>query len=280
MIHYAQVLTKKENPDEIYPKAIPTESRRLRPRGDEVKNFMFGAIAVAVLLVGGSTSYLMITTAETEKVLPKLVDERAAYVQSALSAQLSIHADSIENILDRRSGAALDVIGKAINRADWRFGEVVGIADRAVNDADQQLTDIRSDADAHLVTLNKTVSDTLLPFDQLATRYMQIPDQLATAAAPSWAAVEPEITCRHADGTGYGACWHSRITGLMGEAVNIGGVFTKNFPQLSLSITGIATDAHTFTSRAVAPRGFWGNFKDIIGTSSGVVRAGAAAGIF
>ena len=98
--------------------------------------------------------------------------------------------------------------------------------------------------------------------------------------APSWAKLEPEITCQLADGTGYGGCWHSRITALLGEAANAGGVFTRKFPAFADSTAGIAQDVHKFTSKAVAPRGFWGTFKDLVGTGSGAVRALGAAGLF
>jgi len=61
---------------------------------------------------------------------------------------------------------------------------------------------------------------------------------------PAWLSLQPEITCRQLDGSGYGGCWHSRVTGLLGEALNVGGVFTQHFPILSTSITGIAKDTH------------------------------------
>jgi hypothetical protein len=100
------------------------------------------------------------------------------------------------------------------------------------------------------------------------------------AKSPAWLAIKPEITCRHADGSGYGGCWHSRVTAVLGETANAGGVFVKQFPAFSDSVTGIAEDVHKFTSKAVAPRGFWGTFKDFLSTGSGVTRALGAAGVF
>jgi hypothetical protein len=96
-------------------------------------------------------------------------------------------------------------------------------------------------------------ADTTRKVGTLANTYSALPGQIGTRLQPSWLALEPEITCRHADGTGFGGCWHSRITGLMGEAVRVGGVFTQTFPSLADSVTGIASDAHGFTRKYVMP---------------------------
>lgn len=234
--------------------------------------------SAAAIAIGTSASYLLIVTAQTEKTLPALIDARAQSIQDRLMAEVGLHAVIVEELVNARTTDLLAIANGAIQRADVRTADATQAIVQIADHADSQITGIRTDLNGQLGTLNSTLANAAQPIDQLAARYTLIPDQLAAAAAPSWAAIEPEITDRR-DGHGY-VGWHSRITGLMGEAVNIGGVFTQHFPALSTSITGISVDAHTFTSRAVAPRGFWGNFKDVLGTSSGVVRAGAAAGIF
>lgn len=245
-----------------------------------MRNFLLASLSFAVLSLAASASWLLLVTAQTERSLPALIDTRVQAIQDRLMADIDLHAGVVESMVIGRTGDVLAIANGAVQRADARTAEAEADVVRIADHADSQITGIRTDINGQMVSLSGIIRDAVQPVDDLARRYTLIPDQLATVMAPSWAATEPEITCRHADGSGYGGCWHSRITGLMGEAVNIGGVFTQHFPALSTSITGIAVDAHTFTSRAVAPRGFWGNFKDIVGTSSGLVRAGAAAGVF
>lgn len=215
-----------------------------------------------------------------------LVSEQARQTRFEVLASLSAwEADA-----NHRLGQALVQVRTTSAAADARTGEALALA-RSIADPASGIVAV---ADRQLSAANATLAAALngqqglVPAarDFLAT-YQVVPwmisaelDKVNHAAAPAWSAIEPEITCRDAAGRGYGGCWHSRITGLFGEAVNIGGVFTQQFPSIAKSVNGISTDVHTFTSRAVAPRGIWGNVKDVLGTSSGVVRAGAAVGLF
>ena len=164
--------------------------------------------------------------------------------------------------------------------ADERTGEVLEIARHTESDARDQIAGARGDINRQLTTANGTLYATASSVNALSARYIEIPDQVANVLMPSFQAIEPEITCRHLDGSGYGGCWHSRVTGLLGEATNVGGVFVKRFPEFSGSVNGIAADVHKFTSKATAPRGFWGTTKDVIITGSGITRAASAAGLF
>ena len=165
-------------------------------------------------------------------------------------------------------------------KADERTGEVLEIARQTESDARDQLAGTRGDLDRQLSIANNTFSVTASSVNALSVRYVEIPDQVANVLRPSFDALQPELTCRHLDGSGYGGCWHSRVTGLLGEATNVGGVFVKRFPEFSGSVNGIAADVHKFTSKATAPRGFWGTTKDVIVTGSGITRAASAAGLF
>jgi hypothetical protein len=180
----------------------------------------------------------------------------------------------------RLRGDAMARIDSIAAKADERTGEVLEIARQTETDARDQVAGARGDLNRQLIAANSTLSTTANGVNALSARYVKIPDQLANVLRPSFNSLEPELTCRHLDGSGYGGCWHSRVTGLLGEAANVGGVFTTSFPEFSNSVNGIAADVHKFTSKATAPRGFWGTTKDIIVTGSGITRAASAAGLF
>ncbi len=81
----------------------------------------------------------------------------------------------------------------------------------------------------------------------LLGNYAALPAQLERKFQPSWLAIEPEITCRQIDGTGYGGCWHARVTALLGEAARTGGVFTQQFPILVNTFQQTNTHLAEFT---------------------------------
>jgi hypothetical protein len=199
------------------------------------------------------------------------------------AAATSAIADTRKDLLaevGKLRGDAMARIDSIATKTDERTGEVLEIARQTESDARDQLAGARGDLDQQLATANATLSTSANSINTLSARYVEIPDQLANVLRPSFNSLEPELTCRHLDGSGYGGCWHSRVTGLLGEAANVGGVFTKSFPEFSNSVNGIAADVHKFTSKATAPRGFWGTTKDVIVTGSGITRAASAAGLF
>ncbi|HEX4275816.1 MAG TPA: hypothetical protein VHZ74_10695 [Bryobacteraceae bacterium] len=180
---------------------------------------------------------------------------------------------------------ALQVLDRTRKNADDRSSQALAIAQALPATVDRRLGLVQDEISSQLGTANHTLA---LAADQLVgprgsvtlamNRYTILPDQLA--ASPAWLSFEPEITCRHSDGTGYGGCMRSRVNGLLGEAERTGAEITKDSPLFLKNLTGITEDVHTFTSKAVAPRGVGGTIKDILTTGSGVVRAAGAAGVF
>lgn len=183
-----------------------------------------------------------------------------------------------------------DLLARSERQADRLRSDLFAETDAIRATADRRLGDTLARADAALSTVEGLRQDLKPAIENAAITeqnasalmdtYRVLPARMGERFAPAWAKLEPEVTCQLADGTGYGGCWHSRLTALLGEAANAGGVFTRKFPAFADSTSGIANDVHTFTSKAVAPRGFWGTFKDVVGTASGGVRALSAAGLF
>jgi hypothetical protein len=215
--------------------------------------------------------------------IPGALDEQISAVRIDALQEIDAQARLLQGELHRSVGLVNGQIGGLQRNA---FGEIAAfrqLANQRIGDSltrvDTALGEVR-ELQADLAPVLSASSATISSVGGLADAYKLIPAQLGQELAPSWAKLQPEITCRQLDGTGYGSCWHARITALMGEAANVGGVFTQRFPQFATSVDGIATDVHTFTRKAVAPRGFWGTFKDIFATASGGIRAAGAAGLF
>lgn len=249
----------------------------------KIRQFLTSALLAALALSAFEAALLFRSTRRAVSALP----EQLALTRSALVAQVAATRDD----LDHEIGAARgDLLMRSERQVNLLRKDLFAETDAIRATADRRIGDTLSRADAALTTVDAfrkdirpTVENAAIAEQSasaLMDTYRALPAQMASRFAPSWEKMEPEITCRLADGGGYGGCWHSRVTALLGEAANAGGVFTKKFPALADSTTGIAEDVHTFTSRAVAPRGFWGTFKDLIGTTSGVTRALGAAGLF
>jgi hypothetical protein len=213
--------------------------------------------------------------------------EQIAVTRTALVSEV---ASTRKDLDEQIAAARVDVLARSEREADRVRSDLFAEADAIRATADRRLGDTLTRADSALGNVEalrrdiKPVIENAAVTEQsvaaLLDTYRALPGQMEEQFAPSWAKLEPEITCQLADGAGYGACWHSRITALLGEAANAGGVFTRKFPGFADSAAGIAKDVHRFTSKAVAPRGFWGTFKDLVGTGSGAVRALGAAGLF
>jgi hypothetical protein len=213
--------------------------------------------------------------------------EQFALTRTALVGEVAATRKDLD---EQIAAARVDVLSRSERQADRLRRDLFAETDAIRATADRRLGDTLARADSALATVEALRRDIKPAVDNAAVTeqsaaalldtYRTLPAQMGERFAPSWATLEPEITCRLQNGSGYGGCWHSRITALLGEAANAGGVFTKNFPKFSSSATGIAGDVHTFTSKAVAPRGFWGTFKDLVGTGTGAVRALGAAGLF
>jgi hypothetical protein len=169
---------------------------------------------------------------------------------------VNAQANQIEKLLsDQMTGLRTDANAQLTAIRDSAMNTEKDANDRTT-EALAKIEEIRGDLKPVLenaASLENHASDTMSGVDKLTKAYAALPARVGAAVAPSWAALEPEITCRHADGSGYGTCWHSRTTALLGEAANVGGVFTQQFPKLAASLTGIAVDAHGWTTKYVAP---------------------------
>ena len=198
----------------------------------------------------------------------------------------NVRTDLTGQIAEAREGV-LDTVNNQFSALRFEvkdeLGDALGVADRRLGDtlasANAAIAVVKETADAAKPVLeNAAVTESSAT--QLLDTYRVMPSQLAAEFAPSWASLQPEITCRQANGTGYGGCWHSRITALMGEAANVGGVFTQKFPGMADSFTGIAGDTRRFADKYVDPhpqtfkQKIWTGFKLVFGGAEAAARGG------
>lgn len=151
-------------------------------------------------------------------------------------------------------------------------GDVMGRVDTVERDANARtgealavVREFRITADLRLAAIQGQLQPAVISGSRLMDTYAALPGQLGAQVHPAWLALQPEITCRHEDGSGYGTCWHSRITGLMGEALVVGGVFTQHFPSLAASFDGIAGSVNKIGLKITTPQTkkqqVWEGFK-------------------
>lgn len=248
-----------------------------------VRQFLTCTLIVAGTFLAVEAALLMRAATGTVAALPVQI----ALTRSALVAEVAATRKDLDGQI---AAARVDVLSRSEREAEGLRRDLFAETDAIRATADRRLGDTLARADSALATVDALRRDIKPAIENAAVTeqsaaalldtYRTLPAQMGERFAPSWAKLEPEITCQLADGKGYGGCWHSRITALLGEAANAGGVFTRKFPAFADSTAGIAQDVHKFTSKAVAPRGFWGTFKDLVGTGSGAVRALGAAGLF
>jgi hypothetical protein len=251
-------------------------------------------------LIWAGTLLLLVLTIGSAIVANAIADALHAWGEAPklLSAQLSRVIDgdpnsgTSEGMMPLRS-LVIATVDAAVDRSTTKamvpINAAVKNADARLNDAIKTVNDVTAKADARtgealgiVKDLNGDLKPLLAKATTLTANYAALPDRLAAEMRPSWLAIQPEITCRQADGTGYGGCWHSRVTGLMGEALKVGGVFTQKFPSLADSTTGIASDIRSMT-KATDERFFHppprtlkqkiaAGFKDVIFAGSGLAR--------
>lgn len=247
-------------------------------------NVVRGALALIILIgfarlvwqpaivTNPVTSPLNQQVKEARAELLLLTGANAKIITARVDRLLGV-LESINTNANARTGEALVI---ARETAASLTNDQTGVTASAVN----ELRTTREMLDTHLSSVQHVLADTARDAGLLAVRYTRLPDEIGARLAPSVDSLEPELTCRHLDGSGYGGCARARVNGLLGEMERTGAQITKDSPRFLTAITGIAIDAHTFTSKAVAPRGKWGTLKDILGTTGGVARAGAAVGLF
>lgn len=217
---------------------------------------------------------------------PGRIDNRIAQLQTAVeTVPGKIVAQVLPVIGDQASLIRKDVFGeiRAIRiEVLGKDGRFVGLQNAVVARVDDSLKIIRDLRTENVGPLLTAATGTVQQFGVTAKTYNDLPASIGQELRPSWLALQPEITCRQLDGTGYGGCWHSRITGLMGEAVKVGGVFTQHFPSLVTSWDGIQTDVHGWTAKYVMPHKLttWGKIKVGLDLTKDVGIAGLRGGVF
>lgn len=249
---------------------------------EKVRQFLTCALLAALAVLAAEAALLTISARRTVAALP----EQLALTRGALVAEVAATRNDLNQQIAATRG---DLLTRSERQVNLIRNDVFAETDAIRATADRRLGDTLSRADAALSTVDalreeirpaiENAAITEQSASALMDTYRALPSEMAERFAPSWEKIEPEITCRLADGAGYGGCWHSRVTALLGEAANAGGVFTKKFPAFADSAAGIAQDVHTFTHHAVAPRGAWGTFKDILGIGARAAGALGAAGL-
>jgi hypothetical protein len=212
--------------------------------------------------------------------LTALVNDQANSMRLDLDGQLADTRWALnQDVADTRKDLVAQVSGL---RSDLRteanaYRSTLNVqAQYATDKLVGQLREFRWDLAPTLTAIPPAIHN----IQELATTYNAVPTLLAQELTPSWEALQPEITCRTLTGQGYGGCWHSRITGLFGEAEKVGGVFTQKFPTLVDSVNGITTDARAWTDKYVMPhpqtfgQKVWSGFKTGGAIGIGLARAG------
>jgi hypothetical protein len=252
------------------------------------KALLYLALSLSVIFVSLGAYRLLDAERGNVGAIPRAIDkqgdETRKYVGSWLTANVMPHVNKIATTVDGIPALTERLLDKHATRIEnlaqgeirHGFDSTLALADQRTADALNQIRELRGD-----------LRPVFAGATALAETYAALPDRIGAELRPSWLAIEPEITCRMADGSGFGGCWHARGTALLGEAVKVGGVFTQHFPSYAISMdasaksfTGIAADVHKFTSKATAPLTPWGKVKVGLGVAGGVGIAGARMGIF
>ncbi len=153
------------------------------------------------------------------------------------------------------------------------------------SDANQWMSESLARIDRLQTSVNPALDGlarTEAAFQGLAERYTALPDQVASELQPAWSSLQPEITCQALDGSGYGGCWHARITAVLGESAKAGGVFVQQFPLFTQSVNGILSDGHAWTAKYVYPHPMTRKQKVEAGAKVilGLGMAGLRGGVF
>lgn len=214
------------------------------------------AAVAAVWYVAIATARLEDAGAAAARDLPIELRETVQMEAAVTRVQIAREMDQVLTRVDRAVILASKTEGDANAQLSGLRVDLAGISDRLAATVDRQ-------GDRANATLAAALNGDrgLVPAATafLAT-YRRIPDQLAGSAA--WQSLEPEIVCRHADGTGYGGCMRARVNGMLGEWERTGAQITKYSPQFIGAASGIAVDVHTFTSKAVTPPTIKGRIYD------------------
>lgn len=202
---------------------------------------------------------------ETRAFLGRWLTENLMPTLNYLPPMLDEHATRIETLTQQEIRHGVDTSAALLR-------ETAAMADQRAQQALGQVVELRGD-----------LGPVLANAAALEASYAALPDRIGATLEPWRVSIEPEITCRQMDGSGYGGCWHARITALMGEAARVGGVFAQHFPsyansmdQTAKSLNGMVFDAHQWTAKYVQPHPL--SFKQKLGVAGKVtVGLGTAA---
>ena len=202
----------------------------------------------------------------------RAIDQQGDKTRTAVLDWMTTHVAPViegnplaSNPLDRfslRTVLAMEVDRQVTSLQDRLEGQIAGTRKDLFDRVDEvhisalkafgaTLTEIdktRDMLDTHLTVLNHNAAVTMDSASNLMDTYAAIPDRFAQS--PAWKKLEPEITCVQSDGSGYGGCWHGRVTALLGESVKVGGTFTQKFPQMADAVTGMAQNGDKMTTYA------------------------------
>jgi hypothetical protein len=209
-----------------------------------MKPLLYLSASIALLSIGACTSLLLLDARALAKAQFGVAQREGQKTRDMLERQANqLRAD----VMLRVDGIA----GRANGQVTSLRTEVLERVDRGLTLADSRLSAAQSSLDG----LRGDLQPVLRNAATLEANYATLPDRLSAELRPSWLAIQPEITCRQLDGAGYGGCWHSRITAVLGETAKAGGVFTQKFPML--------VDTFQDTNRHFA--GMTGSFDHILG---------------
>jgi hypothetical protein len=165
--------------------------------------------------------------------------------------RLSLRTVAVMEIDRQATGIRQDLTGQLTAAQKRLFTRVDDIHHSLFVLAAGGLTEIdraRQNLNTQLAVFNWNAAQTMGSASDLMDTYAQLPTRVYES--PAWRAIEPQITCKFPDGRSKSDCWNSSFTGLLGEAKNVGGVFTKRFPEMADAWTGMMQDGHKMTSIA------------------------------
>jgi hypothetical protein len=181
---------------------------------------------------------------------------------NGLRSDLLALASTAERDANARLGETLDIVRNDSAAALYEVHQARRTLSYGVASANYQLSvanGILGTAEENLFSEQGAATATLKQAERTLARYQQLPDDIAG-----------DKVFKAYQAQGLGVLGATKV--FMGDAAKAGRTFDAKFPALMDSVTGIAGDAHTFTSNAVKPRGTWGAAKDILTVAAGLGR--------
>lgn len=250
---------------------------------DAAKAMLYLSLSLAVIFLTVGAYRLLDAERSNVGAIPRAIDKQGDETRKFMGAWLTANvmppvkriAATVDGLpamtaklIDRHATRIEDLSQKEIRHG---FDDTLAVVNKRTGDVMQQVVEIRGD-----------LRPVFAGATALTAAYTVLPDRLGAELRPAWLSLEPEITCRTADGFGYGGCARARVNALLGEAVKVGGVFTQKFPAFADASLGIEHNVQAWTDKYVMPHKLtpWGKVKVGIGVAGGVGIAGARMGLF